>query len=1657
MYNTKLRVPREIELKKVAEAPDDNRLLRSIPAARIALIERIARTVSTDGKRSRMELQQHFLKAYFHGVGEEDLAERAPALLARAALDHFEFGSKRSPGQSLVRVFNPDPQRDGFESPHTLVMTVTDDMPFLVDSLGIVFSRSELAIHLIVHPVLEVRRDGRGRIVGMGANGKDNGHHTRASYAESWQLYEIDRQTDPVQIEKLRRDIEATLADVRAAVTDWAPMRERARTLVASLESNQLPVPDDDISEARHLLSWMEARHFVFLGYRRYILERGPQEDQLVPDPRSGLGILRDGKRKRKGSGATVLRGDVRAKAREPELLILTKANSTSTVHRSEYLDYVGVKTFDSRGAVSGEHRFLGLWTSTAYHDNPRDIPVLRRKVERVVQHFGLDPQSHDGKAVLNVLETYPRDELFQAGVNDLIRIARNVVNLYERRTARLLVRRDPYHRFYSCLVYVPRDRYNTEVLQRIEQIVLEGFQGTKVESYVQISGSNHARVHVVVRTDPVQRRKVDFTAIESRIAEAALTWTDQLREVLTKRKGEAEGLMLATRYRRAFPMAYEEEVLPADALEDLADLEALREQPQAMRLKLHRPRQTALDKTGMERVHLKIMKLGDPVPISDLLPMLENFGLRVISERPYELTWPEGGAAWIQDFELEHRERLEIDDASLEANFKEAFAAAWSGEIENDGFNRLLFGAGLNAREITVLRAYCRYLLQTGVPFSQAYMERTLAANTAVTRNLIRLFEVQFEPAAPGKSVTKARTAAQTAPQGSKRDSDKLVAQIRADLDKVTSLDEDRILRAYLKLVQATLRTNFYQLDSAGKPKSSVTFKLDPAKIPDLPLPRPKFEIFVYSPRVEGVHLRMGYVARGGIRWSDRREDFRTEILGLMKAQNVKNTLIVPVGAKGGFVPKRLPAGTREEVQAEVVSCYQTFIRGLLDLTDNIVSGRIMPPARVVRVDGDDAYLVVAADKGTATFSDTANAISIDYGFWLGDAFASGGSAGYDHKKMAITARGAWECVKRHFREVGVDIQKTGFTVAGIGDMSGDVFGNGMLLSRHIRLQAAFDHRHIFIDPAPDAAASFTERARLFNLPRSSWDDYDRKKISRGGGVFPRTAKSITLSQEARALLLIEAATATPVEIIRAILRMPVDLLWNGGIGTYIKSSHESNAEVGDRANDAVRINGCELKAKVVGEGGNLGLSQRGRVEYALAGGRLNTDFIDNSAGVNTSDVEVNIKILLNPLVQTGKLTRSDRNRLLVRMTNEIAALVLRNNYLQSQAISTLELHAGARLAEYQHLIRSLERSGDLNRTLEFLPADDELAERRKNGGALTRPELAILLAYSKIWLNNHLLASNVPEDPYLSSELERYFPAPVRERFPREIGQHRLRREIIATATTNSLVNRMGPTFVSRAQEDTGAEPAQIARAYTAAREIFGMRDLWAQIEALDNKVPAKLQYEIAFQTSRLLRHMTYWLLAHRKRELQVDAAVAEFRDSVRELESEIAQVLTGSGRERFEESCKQHVTAGLPHEFAARVASLEAHNAALDIVELSHSYHVSVVEAAQVYFEVGTRIGLEWLRDQIERLSVDGPWQAIARAGLRDGALRIHRRVAERILSRKGRGTAQARVTAWMEAVGEELAHWQRTLTEMRAAGVSDFATLTVGVESVRKLAD
>jgi len=1614
-------------------------MLGKIPATRLALIEKIVAHASRDLPKTRRKLAGEFLRAFFRGVAEEDLRAHRPADLARAALAHLEFGRTRAGSRVLVDIAPPLDTAATTAAHRALVRVVASDMPFLVDSIGIVFTQMNIGVHLIVHPVLSVRRDARG---GLRAVGSDPG----GAKLESWQMMEIDQPRDAAQTRELLQRLHGALEDVRKAVQDFPRMRERVRAVANELERAELPVPKSHSSEARALLAWMHDGHFVFLGYRYYRLKRGRARDALVRDGDSGLGILRTGA-SRKGPAPIVLTGHLRRQARTPDLLVLTKANSASTVHRASYLDYVGVKTFDGAGQVTGEHRFLGLWTSSAYHMPPGEIPLLRRKLDAVIEHFGLPEQSHDAKSVVNVIETFPRDELFQMPAAELVPIVRGIVNLYERRRVRLFARRDSYERFYSCLVYVPRDRYNTEVRERIERIVRARFGGTHVETQVQISDSMLARLHMLVRTPQGAPPVDDIAGIEAEISAATATWEDRLQQALIARGVERGAVDLAARYAKTFPPAYRADVEPAQALEDIADLEALAANPAVPQINLRGVGRA-------HRLHLRILQAGDPISISDILPMLENFGLRVVAERPYEIaSGPSSTSmvgAWIQDFELEARDLKRADIAALEPLFKEAFLAAWRGDIENDGFNRLLLGAGLSAREIVVVRAYCRYLLQTGIPFSQAYMERVLVAQAPIARALVRLFQTQFA------LNNKAReSAAERIRQG-----------ILRALDKVASLDEDRILRSYLNVIRATLRTNYYQtIDGQtaadGAVKSWVSFKLDPQAIPDLPLPRPKFEIFVYSPRVEGVHLRMGYVARGGIRWSDRREDFRTEVLGLMKAQNVKNTVIVPVGAKGGFYPKRLPVnGSREDVQKEGIASYQTFIRGLLDLTDNIVGGKTVVRSGLVRRDGDDPYLVVAADKGTATFSDIANAISIEYGHWLGDAFASGGSAGYDHKGMGITARGAWECVKRHFRELNVDIQSQNFTCAGIGDMSGDVFGNGMLLSKHTQLVAAFDHRHIFLDPNPNAAASFRERERLFKLPRSSWEDYKRALISRGGGVWPRNLKSIPLSAEAQKLLDLAVPAATPVEVMRAILRMRVDLLWNGGIGTYVKAKDESHGEVRDRANDAIRADGRELRARVFGEGGNLGATQRGRVEYAQsggsdrAGGRVNTDFIDNSAGVNTSDVEVNIKILLADVARKGRLTRAARDKLLASMTNEVGEIVLHNNYLQSQALSVLEQRAPERLTEYQSLIRALERSGHLNRAIEFLPGDDEFLERRKQRLGLTRPELAVVLAYSKIWLSNHLLDSDLPDDPYFATEVQRYFPKPMRKRFARQIPQHRLRREIVTTQTTNSLVNRMGPVFVTRAQQETAADPAAIARAYAIAREIFGMRPLWFEIEELDNKVSAAVQYGMFYRASRLLRHTSYWLLRERARNLHIDNSVRELKPGVEELADCVGAVISGAAREQHDSVFAELSGSGVPEKLARRIAQLTLLEPALDIVALAVSERAPVAEVARVYFELGVLIGLDWLHAEIDRLSVDGTWQATARTGLRDAAMRAHRELAQQILRIRG-ARSDERVARWSAQRGESLASWKRTLAEMRAVGTTDFATLTVGVNAVRNL--
>ena len=1099
-------------------------------------------------------------------------------------------------------------------------------------------------------------------------------------------------------------------------------MEDRIKRLVAEIGERHLEaLGSETLEEDKALLAWLTDGHFIFLGYRNYALVNEADEDVLRVVQGSGLGILRETSQIKVSKSFATVTPETRKLARAPELLVLTKANSRATVHRPGYLDYVGVKRFDAKGLVIGEHRFLGLFTSAAYHKNPKEIPVLRRKVKNVLMRAGFDPNGHMGKALVTILEQYPRDELFQISEDDLFENSMGILRLGERQRTRLFVQSDVYGRFLSCQVFVPRGNFDTELSERIERILMQAFNGISSDFTVHLSESALARLLIIVRTKPGSVPQFDVREIEKQVVKVVRRWQDDLHHALIAHFGEERGNQLHHRFGNAFPAGYREDRSVTEAVTDAAIMDTLRaDKDLAMNL-------YAGDSASATPLRLKVFHLREPIPISLSLPMLEHMGVKVLEELNYKVEPNGTPAVYVHDFGMSHTGDIQIEITRVKGEFEEAFARAWHGEIENDDFNQLVLRANLGWREVTILRAYCKYLRQTGFTFSQAYMEQALSGHAKIAKKIAELFVARFDPANTAEAEAKIGA---------------LTAEIEKALDSVENLDEDRILRRFLAMIQATIRTNYFQKDAGGAAKPYISFKFNPALVPGLPEPKPKFEIYVYSPRVEGVHLRGGKVARGGLRWSDRMEDFRTEVLGLMKAQMVKNTVIVPVGSKGGFVVKQSPAD-REAFMKEGVACYQTFLRGLLDLTDNLVGGKVVPPRDVVRYDSDDPYLVVAADKGTATFSDIANGVAKEYGFWLDDAFASGGSVGYDHKKMGITARGAWESVKRHFRKLGVNTQTTDFTVVGIGDMSGDVFGNGMLLSSHIKLLGAFDHRHAFLDPNPDPKVSFKERQRLFNLPRSSWADYDHSLISTGGGIYPRSAKSITITPEVRKILGVDANSLTPTDLIRALLKAPVDLLYNGGIGTYVKATHQSHADVGDRANDAIRVNGGELRCKVVAEGGNLGLTQLGRIEYALNGGKINTDAIDNSAGVDCSDHEVNIKILLNSVVAQGRISGEQRNELLVEMTDEVGELVLRDNYFQTQSLS---VRADA-LDPQTRFIKYLEKAGKLNRAIEFLPSDEELASRKAAKTGLTSPERSVLLSYSKIMLYDELLASESAE----------------------------------------------------------------------------------------------------------------------------------------------------------------------------------------------------------------------------------------------------------------------------------------------------------------------
>jgi glutamate dehydrogenase len=1580
--------------------------------------------------REQREIVEAFVMRYFARVDPEDLAERRAADLYGAALSHFNFARRREPGKARVRVFNPSIVENGWQSTHTILEIVNDDMPFLVDSVTMEVNRHGLTLHLIVHPVIPVRRSADGTLVAIAGDDSDTPR-------ESFIHVEVDRIVDAPRMEALASDIARVLVDVRAAVTDFGAMRGRVDEIVAELGSKAPPLPSDEIAEGEAFLRWLNDNHFTFLGYRAHDLVTVDGEDALKVVPGSSLGILREPEGTHARSFAALPR-EVRAYARVPELLIITKANSRSTVHRPGYLDYIGVKRFDANGQVSGEHRFLGLFTSTAYSANPSDIPLLRQKVAHVVSRAGLTAGSHAGKALVHVLDTYPRDELFQSNEDELLRTAVAILQLEDRQRFRLFVRRDPFGRFMSCMIFAPRENYTTELRRKWQAILMQAFNGTSSDFNVNLSESVLARIVITVHTTPGHVPDYNVRDLEARLIVAARRWYDELREALIEALGEARGNELFRQYGAAFPAAYREDFAARSAVPDIEMMAALGES-QPLALSLYRP----LEATP-GTLRFKLFHWGSPVALSDSLPMLERMGLKVLDERPYRIA-PEGGTAvWMHDLGLlASGVDVDADLDALHARFGDAFGRVFRGEIESDDFNRLVLRAGLPANEIVVLRAYAKYLRQIGFALSQGFIEATLSAHADVARLLVELFKVRLDPEqAEGAGARAAQTQ----------------RAIEQALEDVANLSEDRVLRQYLALVLATTRTNFWRRDANGQPRAFLSFKFDPAAIPGLPEPRPMFEIFVYSPRFEGVHLRGGKVARGGLRWSDRPEDFRTEILGLVKAQMVKNTVIVPVGSKGGFVLKRAPSPSdRDAYLREGVACYRDYLRGLLDLTDNRVGDRIVPPPQVKRHDADDPYLVVAADKGTATFSDYANAISKEYGFWLGDAFASGGSAGYDHKAMGITARGAWESVKRHFRELGIDTQTTDFTVVGIGDMSGDVFGNGMLLSRHIRLVAAFDHRHVFLDPNPDPAASFTERERMFTLPRSSWADYDAKLISPGGGVHARSAKSIALTPQVRTALGIAADALTPAELISAILKAPVDLLYNGGIGTYVKATRESHADVGDRTNDAVRVNGRDLRCKVVGEGGNLGFTQLGRVEYARAGGRINTDAIDNSAGVDTSDHEVNIKILLGMAIGEGELTEKQRNILLVEMTDEVAGLVLRDNTFQTQALSVTGRIAPQMLDAHERFIQFLEKSGRLNRAIEFLPSDEEIAERRAAGEGLTSPERAVLLAYSKIWTYDELLASTLPDDPWVGTALTRYFPQRLHERYAQYMLRHPLRREIIATHVVNSMVNRVGSTFIHRLMETTGARSHEIVRAYLLTREVFDFVGAWQAIESLDNKVADAVQSGMLIDLGRLMYRGTTWFLRSRVLADDIGSTIQHFAPRIATLASRIPDLLDSGERARRDERAARYMSDAVPSDIAARVVNLDALYATLDIVAIADARSRPLETVADVYFALSAKLDVPWLRERIAGLPGDAHWQVLAKGAMLDDLYALQRTITAEVLGTAADIAApNALIAAWQDHNQRGIARAAQLITELRSVPAVDAAMIAVALRELRNLA-
>ncbi|MFQ3186407.1 MAG: glutamate dehydrogenase [Marinomonas primoryensis] len=1596
------------------------------------LIERVEVEINGNFNAAEANDLIQLAHLYFQDSLTEDLVSESIENLYGTIICLWDFLQQRPTNQPKIRVYNPNYEEHSWQSTHTVIEILTDDMPFLVSSFSMALVRLGHTIHMTAHPVVPAQRNKKGELQSINPASKSQ---------EALMRFEIDRLSDINLLDNIKEELLKSLVDVNKTVADWPKMKTRLSEIISESEQLAHLKGNEEHQEILDFLHWVANDHFTFIGFRAYDLSIEGNETHLKLVDGSGLGTFRDINDKK--VKRDIVLHDILAKLAidSSNILILTKSTAISTVHRPVHLDYLGIKRFDKTGNVIGEWRFFGLYSSATYIARLQDIPLLRKKLDIIVQKADVDPNSHKGKNLKHILNSYPRDEMLQAPVEELFGTIESILAIQERRQLRVFLRKDIYGRFLNALVYVPRDRYNTELRMKMQDILMSACNGTSSEFNVQFSQLVLARVNFTIQiADPKQSPTIVAEDIQRKMQDAMSSWEDKLLNALHKSHGEESGNILFNDYVPYLPAAYREDFSPNAAVLDIERLGQLGDEGD---FSTHIYRQVGQTK---HNYFFKVYGAGTTLILSDVLPILECMGLRVLEARPYELDQSGNGSAntWVVEFAISVDADVNLEKNSQREAFQDAFNQVFSRRVENDRFNALVLSASLTWRQVTMLRALTKYLMQLQVPFSVQYMQQTLEKNAGIARLLVQLFEQRFDPSQETKRGEKVQ---------------KILDKIAAELDQVANLDEDRILKHYLSVIQAMLRTNFYQAGVEGEVKDYVSFKLDPSLIPAVPLPRLKFEVFVYAPWVEGIHMRGGKVARGGLRWSDRMEDFRTEVLGLVKAQMVKNAVIVPSGAKGGFVAKQLKKNaSREEVQAEVIRCYTTFISGLLDITDNLVQNAVVPPLSVLRYDEDDPYLVVAADKGTATFSDLANSISAKYGFWLGDAFASGGSNGYDHKKMGITARGAWESVKRQFKEIGIDCQTTDFSAVGVGDMAGDVFGNGMLLSKHTCLIAAFNHMHIFIDPTPDAATSFVERERMFKLPRSSWEDYNKDLISKGGGIFNRSAKSIPVNADIRKALGIEGniKSMPPIDLINAILKAPVDLLWNGGIGTYVKSESESHADAGDSANNGLRVNGKELRCKIVGEGGNLGLTQLGRIEFAQKGGLISTDAIDNSAGVDSSDHEVNIKILLNRVVENGDLTEKQRNSLLAEMTDEVGGLVLRHNRGQSHVLSLANAQAPERLADHWRLIQSLVREGRLNREIEYLPSDTQIKRRLNKGQGLARPEISVLLAYSKIKLSEQLVEDGIGEDVDLTTQINEYFPTQLTKHFGGQMASHPLIQEIIAGHVTNNLGNRMGPTFSTYMQEETGASSLNVVRAYMAAEDIFGIPTLWDAINGLDFAVSNDILNGLLIRVQGLLERATLWLLRNTRESLSIQRLKDTYKPGVDIIRANMQAILTEPSQAHLADIAAELVAQNIPADVAERLSSLPYLFYGLDIIRVAANTETEVLDVAQTYFALEMDLELHWLRLKASELSADDMWQRRAKAGLGDEVDNSLRTLTQEVIqSSPDIKKLDQRLTHWRESNSDSIKHYRTSFSEIKAESELTLAMVTVAIRELRNL--